>query len=95
MAKTRHIQTRMNQRGIDNNKLLELASEFGTVQDRGDVEKYVLSRKSIDATLQSLDRIRGKLVKARDKGGIVLVTGEDGTQITTYRLDSFSRSKGQ
>lgn len=94
MAKTRHIQTRMNQRGIDN-KLLELASEFGTMQDRGDVEKYVLSRKSIDATLRSLDNIRGKLVKARDKGGIVLVTGKGGTEITTYLLDSFSRSKGQ
>lgn len=91
MAKTRHIQTRMNQRGIDN-KLLELATEFGTVQERGDVEKVVLSRKSIDATLRSLDKIRGKLVKARDKGGIVLVTSDDGTEITTYRLDSYNRS---
>ncbi|MHC4705517.1 MAG: hypothetical protein ACYS8I_00320 [Planctomycetota bacterium] len=92
MAKTRHIQTRMNQRGIDN-KLLELASEFGTLQERGDVEKYVLSRKSIDATLRILDKIRGKLVKARDKGGIVLVTSDDGTDITTYRLDSYRRSR--
>jgi hypothetical protein len=82
----------MNQRGIDN-KLLELASEFGTLQERGDVEKYVLSRKSIDATLRILDKIRGKLVKARDKGGIVLVTSDDGTDITTYRLDSYRRSR--
>ena len=93
MAKTRHIETRMNQRGIDN-QLLELAEQFGTVQERGDVEKYILSRKSIDATLRSLDKIRSKLVKARDKGGIVLVAGEEGTKITTYRLDSFIRPGG-
>jgi len=91
MAKTRHIQTRMNQRAIDE-ELLKLATSFGVAQERGDVEKFILGRKSLDATLRRLDRLRGKLVKARDKGGVVLVTGENGVEITTYRVDSFSRS---
>jgi len=80
----------MNQRGIDNT-LLELAAEFGAVEERGEVEKYFLSRKSIDATLRGLDKIRARLIKARDKGGIVLVIGDDGAEITTYRLDSYDR----
>lgn len=92
MAKTRHIRTRMNQRAIDQ-QLLQLAVDFGTIQERGDVERHILSRKSLDSTLRRLDHLRGKLVKARDKGGIVLVAGEDGVEITTYRLDSYTRSK--
>lgn len=91
MAKTRHIQTRMNQRAIAE-ELLKLATSFGVTRERGDIEKIVLGRKSLDTTLRRLDRLRGKLVKARDKGGVVLVTGENGVEITTYRVDSFSRS---
>jgi len=91
MAKTRHIQTRMNQRAIDK-ELVKLTTALGAVQERGDVEKYILSRKSLDVTLRRLDRLRGKLVKARDKGGVVLVASDKGVEITTYRLDSFSRS---
>jgi hypothetical protein len=81
----------MNQRAIES-KFLELASQFGAIDEHGDVEKYILSRKSIDAALRSLDRIRGNLVKARDKGGIVLVADED-AEITTYRLDSYKRGR--
>ena len=90
MAKTRHIQSRMNQRAIDQ-ELLSLAASFGVVQERGEVDKYILGRKTLDATLRRLDRLRGKLLKARDKGGVVLVTGDDGVEVTTYRLDSYSK----
>ena len=90
MAKTRHIQTRMNQRAIDK-QLLQIATDFGSVQEHGGIEKYVLSRKSLDLTVRRLDQLRGKLMKARDKGGLVLVTS-DNSEITTYRLDSYNRS---
>jgi hypothetical protein len=83
----------MSQRGIDE-RLLDLVKDFGVAQERGDVEKYILNRKSLDESLRRLDRIRSRLVKARDKGGLVLVSGADGTEITTYRLDSYSRQKG-
>ena len=82
----------MNQRAIDK-ELVKLTTELGAVQERGNVEKYVLSRKSLDVTLRRLDRLRGKLVKARDKGGVVLVSNADGVEITTYRLDSYNRPK--
>lgn len=91
MSKTRHIQTRMNQRGIDQ-QLVALARDYGkTIQAKG-AEKHILSRKGLDATLRRLDRLRGKLVKARDKGGVVLVEGDDGVEITTYRLNSYRRT---
>lgn len=91
MAKTRHIHTRMNQRGIDQ-QLVTLARDFGkTIQSNG-AEKHLLTRKGVDATLKRLDRLRGSLLKARDKGGVVLVDGRDGVEITTYRLNSYRRS---
>ncbi len=92
MSKTRHIQRRMSQRGI-NNELLELTQKFGKTVERGDVAKTVLNCKGIDKALNKLDAIRKKLTQARDKGGVVLVSSSEGTQITTYRLDSFERGR--
>ena len=84
MAKTRHIKTRMNQRAIDNN-IIKLALVFGAVQIKGSIEKYFLTKKNVDKTLQRLDRIRCRLIHAKDKGGIVLVTRSEGIEITAYR----------
>ena len=90
MAKTRHMQARMNQRAIDQ-QLVDMVSVFGSTQERGDVEKQILNRKGVDKVIQRLDRLRGSLIKVRDKGGLVVVTTHDGVEITAYRLDSFSR----
>lgn len=91
MSKTKHIKVRMNQRGIDKN-LINLAIMFSAIQKKGSVEKYFLTKKNIDKSLRRLDQIRSRLIHAKDKGGIVLVRGSNGNEITTYRLSSYKRS---
>ena len=85
MAKTRHIQGRMSQRGI-HDSMLELVRQFGV--DQGD--KCILNKKGCNAVLRELDRMRKDLIKMQEKGGVVLV-GDGATEITTYRLDSYTR----
>ncbi|MFL2482237.1 MAG: hypothetical protein ACJ0HZ_06550 [Woeseiaceae bacterium] len=88
MSKTRHIKTRMNQRAIDQ-KLIELVLNFGASQIRGSICKYFLSKKNIEVTLNRLDKLRSKIMRAKDKGGLVLVANKDnGKQITAYRMKS-------
>ena len=77
----------MNQRGIDQ-QLVELVNQYGKLSYRGDVQKFTLSRKGVDATVRELDVIRSRLLKARDKGGVVVVESDEGVQITTYRAES-------
>jgi hypothetical protein len=79
---TKHLNQRMNQRGISAD-MVALACEFGEV----DQDKFVLGRKSLDRLLGELDRLKRVAMKARDKGGIVVVEC-DGAQITTYNRDS-------
>ncbi len=92
MSKTRHIKTRMSQRGI-NQKLIELTMSFGAIKKKGCVIKYFLSKKNIDHTLKKIDRLRKELLTARDKGGIAMVCDDqNGTEITVYRLPQFIKS---
>ena len=92
MSKTRHIKTRMNQRAIDQ-ELIELVLNFGASQIRGSICKYFLSKKNIKVTLNRLDKLRSKIMRAEDKGGLVLVANKDnGLQITTYRMNEFLKS---
>ena len=92
MAKTKHIRTRMNQRAIDQ-ELLDLARTHGVVENRGAVERVILSRKTIDAAIRHIDSLRKQFLKGRDKGGIVLVRDpNEGVEITTYRLGSSRQS---
>jgi hypothetical protein len=92
MAKTKHIRTRMNQRAIDQ-EILDLARTYGLVENRGAVERIILSRKTIDAAIRHIDSLRKQFLKARDKGGIVLVrNSNEDLDITTYRLNSYRRS---
>lgn len=92
MSKTRHIKTRMNQRAIDE-KLIELVLNFGAYQIRGSICKYFLSKKNIDITLNRLDKLRHQILKAKDKGGLVLVANKDnGIQITTYRMSELIKA---
>ena len=87
MAKTRHIHQRMNQRGVTQ-QMLEIVKQFGI--DSGD--KVILNRKGIDIAISALNAICKDMQKMRSKGGVVLVE-EDGVEITTYALDSYSRNK--
>lgn len=85
MIETNHLRARMSQRGITNN-LLNLALEFG--DHKG--EKVFLNKKGIDNFLKEIDLLRSKFIRAKDKGGVVLVmSGEVG--ITTYNYDSYAR----
>lgn len=87
MGKTRHIQARMSQRGI-RQELLDLALQYGEpVQD-----KTILGKKALQLMLDELQELERSLLKAMDKGGIVVVT-EGGQLITTYNLNSYSRPK--
>lgn len=83
MARTRHINQRMAQRGI-NGRMVDLVSEYG--QSVGD--KMVLDRKNIDALLNAMHTLKKDLLRVRNKGGVVVVE-ENGHQLTTYNLNSY------
>jgi len=85
MAKTRHIQQRMSQRGIKD-EMLELVGQFGSWNG----DKCILNKKACSAALQELDSMRKQLIHLKEKGGLVLVH-ENGSDITAYRLDSYTR----
>lgn len=87
MAKTRHIQQRMSQRAI-REQMLDIVKTFGV--DHGD--KTFLNRKGLDEALKELNSISQMMQKMRSRGGVVLVES-DGSEITTYALDSYSRSQ--
>ena len=85
MSKTRHIQKRLNQRGIRDG-LLSVVAEFGVT--KGD--KLILNRKGAEDVLKQLDALRQKLLEIQKKGGLVVVEAGE-SLVTTYRLDSYQR----
>ncbi len=86
MAKTRHIHQRMNQRGITQ-RMVEIVSDFGVE----DGDKQILDKGNLDLLIKSMDKLRSEFLRLRDKGGLVVVESGD-TQITAYRVDSYSRN---
>jgi len=90
MARTRHIGKRMSQRGI-RMILVNLALRFGqNVQNR-----HVLGRQGLQLLLRELRDLERTAMRALDKGGLVVVEGDDGTLITTYNLDSYDRARAR
>ena len=87
MARTRHIQKRMNQRGIQQ-EMLAIVKQFGI--DDGD--KTVLNQKALQVAIAECKKIEKLMQKMESKGGLVLVEA-DGFDLTTYALDSYKRSK--
>ena len=85
MPKTRHYGARISQRGI-RESTVELAQLHGI--PHGD--KLLLGRKQILSVLAALDRERKELIRAMDKGGVVVVEC-GGAVITAYDFDSFNR----
>ncbi len=84
MQMTAHIDARMNQRGIRKD-LVELAMDIGEV----DGDRFVLTRKVIDAEFDKMRRKMKALSDARKKGGVVVIADADAL-ITAYRRNSFN-----
>ena len=85
IAKTKHHAARVSQRGI-REATVELAQQHGI--PHGD--KLVLGRKQIRTVLEALDRERKELIRALDKGGVIVVES-GGALITAYDFDSCNR----
>lgn len=85
MAKTRHLHTRMNQRGITQ-RMIDIVTQLGIC--KGD--KKILDKSNIDEIINRMDAFRRDLLKLRDKGGLVVVEANDAL-ITAYRVDSYNR----
>ena len=84
MAKTRHLQARMSQRGIKQG-IVDLVLDYGVEEN----DRVVLNRKAAKCLLDRIDEVRKLAVEAYEKGGHVVVVGDDGLLITTYRLESY------
>jgi len=82
VAKTKHFCSRINQRGI-REATVRLAQEHGCTHG----DKVILGRKQIRSVLEVLDRQRKELIRAMDKGGVVVVES-CGVLITAYDFDS-------
>lgn len=78
MRRSKHIGTRMGQRGISQ-AMIDLALNFG----RCELDKYILDRREVDRRLEEIGRERSLLLKVRDKGGVIVVAN-DNTLITAY-----------
>lgn len=89
MAHTRHMITRMNQRGITQD-LIYLALEYGESQD----DKYVLTRKGLQHLLDEVRNLERTVIRALDKGGLVVVE-DAGQLITTYAAKSYDRRRAR
>lgn len=87
MAKTRHIQQRMSQRGIQQ-AMLDLVKQFGI--DNGD--KTILNRKALRVAISECKKAEKLMQKMESRGGLVLV--EQGVaEITAYALNSYEGAK--
>jgi len=77
---TLHMDVRMNHRGITAD-LVDLALEYG----EWDGDRCRLGARSLKQIIYDMDRKRATMLKALDKGGIVVVEA-GGSVITTYPI---------
>ena len=77
---TNHGFARMEQRGISK-EMIELALEFGDyIKD-----KVILNSRKIKSLLKKVSiNLKSKLLKILDKGGLIVVLGDDCSVITVY-----------
>ena len=80
LAFTKHAMARMNQRGISK-EMIDLTLEYGKcIKD-----KVVLKSRDIKKLLHKVSKeTKTKLLKIMDKGGLVVVLGDDNAVITVY-----------
>ena len=84
---THHFEQRMNQRGMTRD-LIDLALEYGEI----DQDRHVLDRKRLQRLLDQHRRMERTILRAMDKGGVVVVE-DNGSLITTYTAESYDRRK--
>lgn len=89
MAKTRHLNARCSQRGISEG-MLELVRSYGVWEG----DKLVLNRNSAELIAAHCAQLQKLAQRVEKRGGLVLVEA-DGSEITTYSLDSYKRSKSK
>lgn len=77
---TLHMDVRMNQRGITAD-LVDLALEYGEWEG----DRCRLGSRTLKQIIEEMDRKRAMMLKALDKGGIVVVEAA-GSEITTYPM---------
>lgn len=77
---TLHFDQRMNQRGITR-QLVDLALEHGSWSG----DRCILDCAILDRVIERCDELRRLALKARDKGGVVVVEA-GGEEITTYSM---------
>lgn len=82
---TRHMAAQMSRRAIRRD-LVDLTCQYGEI----DQDKRILNRKGLQHLLAELRQFERMVIRAIDKGGVVVVEA-DGELITTYRADSFHR----
>jgi hypothetical protein len=80
---TKHMQARMSQRGIPG-ELVDLVQRHG----RDEWGRIILNKKALRNLLDDVRNLQRVVLKALDKGGVVVVE-DDGALITTYNVDSF------
>ena len=84
---TRHMQARMSQRGIPGD-LVDLVRRYG----RDEQDAVVLDRNGLRDLLEKVRALQRTVMKAIDKGGVVVIEAE-GTLVTTYNRDSYDRRR--
>lgn len=89
MAKTRHIQQRMSQRGITS-EILDMVERFGVC----DGDKITLTKKNCQALSNLFAKLKKTADKMAEKGGYTVVACGN-SLITAYRLNSFNPSLGK
>ena len=82
MKRSKHVQNRMNHRGITA-AMIDLVYKVGIVDHK---DRITLNKKAAEELLLTMQT----LMKIVDKGGLELVEVE-GTLVTAYRLDSGAR----
>ena len=84
MSKTRHIQARMSQRGIQQS-MIDLTMKYGVEQK----DKVILNKEGLTNLLHELQSVQKVAQKMLEKGGLVVVE-EGGMKITTFHLNSYN-----
>jgi len=86
MAKTRHLQQRMSQRGITT-EILNMVERFGVC----DGDKITLTKKNCQALSKLFADLKKTADKMAEKGGYTVVACGEAI-ITAYRLNSYNPS---
>jgi len=82
---TKHMDKRMNQRGISGDMVI-FTCDFGKCEG----DRYTLNRKMLDGLISEFQHNLRTAKKLRDKGGITVVE-ESNRLLTAFRIDSFRR----